>query len=163
MTWKTRVFVGRTIVMAAASFIGIAGTAQASQCPLMWQHAYETGVRDGGADGAHQRDYDPTRHNRHFHSLVKAKPSRGDCYTEGYNIGYDNAVADVQTRGRYSHGGAPEAGSNERAYYDDGCHDGTGDAKMGMSMAYERHSDMYDTRFEPYFKQGYEACWKHYR
>lgn len=57
----------------------------------------------------------------------------------------------------------PTPGSNERAYYDDGCGKGTSDAKASMSMAYERHAEMYDTRFEPYFKQGYEACWKKFR
>jgi len=51
-----------------------------------------------------------------------------------------------------------QPGSNEQAYYDDGCVAGTGDAKASMSMAYERH-DGYDSRFEPYFRQGYEACW----
>ena len=49
-------------------------------------------------------------------------------------------------------------GSNEQAYFDDGCVAGTRDAKASMSMAYERH-DGYDSRFEPYFRQGYEACW----
>jgi len=49
-------------------------------------------------------------------------------------------------------------GSNEQAYFDDGCVAGTSDAKASMSMAYERH-DGYDSRFEPYFRQGYEACW----
>ncbi len=50
-------------------------------------------------------------------------------------------------------------GSNEQAYYDDGCVAGTGDAQASMSMAYERYANQYDTRFEPYFRQGYEACW----
>jgi len=49
-------------------------------------------------------------------------------------------------------------GSNEQAYYDDGCVAGTNDAKARMSMTYQRH-DGYDSRFEPYFRQGYEACW----
>ena len=50
-------------------------------------------------------------------------------------------------------------GSNEQAYFDDGCVAGTSDAKASMSSVYERYSDQYDTRFEPYFRQGYEACW----
>jgi len=54
--------------------------------------------------------------------------------------------------------GGPTPGSNERAYYDDGCVAGTRDAQNSMSMAYDRHEG-YDSRFEPYFKQGYEACW----
>ena len=57
----------------------------------------------------------------------------------------------------------PTPGSNERAYYDDGCGKGTSDAKASMSMAYERHAEMYDSRFEPYFKQGYEVCWRKFR
>jgi hypothetical protein len=85
---------------------------------------------------------------------------RAECYLEGYNIGYGNAYADAS---RHSYDDAPEYGTNERAYYDDGCRDGTGDAQMGMSMMHDRHPDMYDSRFEPYFKQGYEACWRQYR
>ena len=50
-------------------------------------------------------------------------------------------------------------GSNEQAYFDDGCVAGTRDGKAGMSSVYERYSDQYDTRFEPYFRQGYQACW----
>ncbi|SDL60582.1 hypothetical protein [Aliiruegeria lutimaris] len=50
-------------------------------------------------------------------------------------------------------------GSNEQAYYDDGCVAGTQDGKASMSSVYQRYSDQYDTRFEPYFRQGYEACW----
>jgi len=50
-------------------------------------------------------------------------------------------------------------GSNEQAYYDDGCAAGAQDANARMSSVYERYADQYDTRFEPYFRQGYEACW----
>ena len=50
-------------------------------------------------------------------------------------------------------------GSNEQAYFDDGCVAGARDGKAGMSNVYERYSDQYDTRFEPYFRQGYQACW----
>lgn len=50
-------------------------------------------------------------------------------------------------------------GSNEQAYYDDGCVAGTQDGKAGMSSVYQRYAEQYDTRFEPYFRQGYEACW----
>ena len=49
--------------------------------------------------------------------------------------------------------------SDDLAYYDDGCVAGARDAKAGMSSVYERYADQYDTRFEPYFQQGYEACW----
>ena len=56
----------------------------------------------------------------------------------------------------------PTPGSNERAYYDDGCRAGTSDAQASMSMLYERHEG-YDSRFEPFFKQGYEDCWRRYR
>ncbi|MEH6834597.1 hypothetical protein [Falsihalocynthiibacter arcticus] len=50
-------------------------------------------------------------------------------------------------------------GSNEQAYFDDGCVAGTSDARASMSSVYERYADQYDTRFEPYFRQGYQACW----
>jgi hypothetical protein len=150
-----------TALAVAAGWLIQATEVQAANCGIDFQHAYEKGVRDGRADGAHLNEFDPMRHGR---KVAMKWNERGDCYREGYDIGYQNAAADARrSSSRPSHDNAPRAGSNERAYYDDGCHEGTGDAKMGMSMAYERHSDMYDSRFEPYFKQGYEACWQHYR
>ena len=131
--------------------------ALASDCGMDFQHAYETGVSDGRADGANGIEKRAKRHRPH----LNRNGDRGKCYVEGYGIGYANAAADAQKKP--DHGSAPTAGSNERAYYDDGCLDGTRDAKASMSMAYERHADMYDSRFEPYYAQGYEACWKHFR
>lgn len=49
---------------------------------------------------------------------------------------------------------------NECEYYTDGYKAGAEDGKAGQSMAYERHSDAYDSRFEPYYARGYEAGWK---
>ena len=135
--------------------------ARAANCGIDFQHAYGNGVRDGRADGSHLNEYDPMRHGR---KVARKWNERGNCYREGYDIGYQNAAADARKRpARPSHDNAPTLGSNERAYYDDGCHEGTGDAQMSMSMAYERQSDMYDSRFEPYFRQGYDHCWKLFR
>ena len=154
------------LLLLAAAAVAAALTlstsqARATNCGADFQHAYEKGVRDGRADGAHLREYNPLSHGR----KVSLKWNhRGDCYREGYDIGYQNAAADAKKRpARPSHDNAPTPGSNERAYYDDGCHEGTGDAQASMSMAYERHAGMYDRRFEPYFKQGYEHCWKMFR
>ncbi len=74
-----------------------------------------------------------------------------------------SACSETTDSGSVSEASLPTPGSNERAYYDDGCRAGTTDAQSSMSMAYERHAEMYDSRFEPYFKQGYEACWLQYR
>jgi hypothetical protein len=135
--------------------------ARAANCGIDFQHAYESGVRDGRADGAHLYEYNPMSHGR---KVAMKWGERGTCYRQGYDTGYQNAAADARKRpSRPSHDNAPTPGSNERAYYDDGCHEGTGDAQMNMSMAYQRHSDMYDSRFEPYFKQGYDHCWEMFR
>jgi len=104
------------------------------------------GFERGYRDGLYREDY-------HNYDNTKA-------YSDGYSRGVEER--DEQTSYR-AHGSAPTPGSNERAYYDDGCSEGTRDAKASMSMAYERHADMYDSRFEPYFAQGYEACWRHFR
>lgn len=48
---------------------------------------------------------------------------------------------------------------NASAYYDDGCKAGKKDAKARLSMAYERHSDAYDTQNAGTFQSGYEKCW----
>lgn len=143
-------------------FIALQATpALAQNCGRDFQHAYEKGVEDGRVDGAQLIDPNPLRHGIKF--VFKGKDT-ANCYREGYDIGYANASADARKRpARPTHQDAPTPGSNERAYYDDGCEAGTRDAHMSMSMFYGRHSDRYDTRFEPYFKQGYEACWKMFR
>lgn len=149
-------------LLIALSFVAFAHAvpALANDC-RDHQADYEQGVTDGRADGSRGASENPTRHR----DVGKKHPNRQRCYENGYRIGYGNAAADArksQQRGS-DDSGAPTPGSNERAYYDDGCREGTKDAKMSMSMAYERHSDMYDRRFEPYFAQGYEACWKRHR
>jgi hypothetical protein len=149
-------------ILAGMAFC-FAAPAHASSCGIDHQQAYERGVNDGRADGERGLKKKAKRHNPDLDRDSK----RGQCYLEGYNIGYGNASADARKESSYdqesSHNGAPTPGSNERAYYDDGCRAGTQDAKLSMSMAYERHSDSYDRRFEPYFAQGYEACWKKHR
>jgi hypothetical protein len=149
--------------IAAALLVGTMWSTptQASNCGVEFQHAYEKGVRHGRIDGSQQLGNNPSRHASHLFEHINEGSRRAECYLEGYNIGYGNAYADSNRRPSYDD--APEYGTNERAYYDDGCRDGTGDAQMGMSMMHDRHPDMYDSRFEPYFKQGYEACWRQYR
>lgn len=147
-------------ILAGIAFY-IAAPAHASNCGIDFQKAYEAGVKDGRADGASGLKEKARRHRPDFDK----NSEKDQCYKEGYEIGYGNAAADAN-RSRPSDGydsDVPTAGSNERAYYDDGCRKGTKDAKMSMSMAYQRHSDMYDTRFEPYFAKGYEACWRRHR
>jgi len=149
-------------LIIAALLTSIIGStpALASNCGIKFQHSYEEGVRHGRIDGSQQQSNDPGRHRSHLYEDLDKGRERAECYVEGYDIGYGNANADAS---KPSYDDAPEYGTNERDYYEDGCRDGTGDAQMNMSMAYERHSDMYDSRFEPYFKQGYEACWRQYR
>ena len=122
------------------------------------QGDYEAGVNDGRQDGSKGASDDPGRHGKKDSDHKK----RYKCYKQGYEIGYGNAAADAK-KSAAQDADKPRQGSNEREYYDDGCHEGKSDAKMSMSMVYERHSDMYDSRFEPFFKQGYEACWKQNR
>ncbi|MEB3317037.1 MAG: hypothetical protein VKO39_02690 [Cyanobacteriota bacterium] len=45
-------------------------------------------------------------------------------------------------------------------YFRDGYKAGRGDRKANMSMYYGRHSGAYDSRFEQYFREGYEAGWQ---
>lgn len=45
-------------------------------------------------------------------------------------------------------------------YYKDGYKAGRQDRKANMSMAYERHSGAYDSRFEANYQAGYEDGWK---
>ena len=52
---------------------------------------------------------------------------------------------------------------NECAYYEDGYRAGRQDGEASMSRVYERYSDGYDSRFEPYFAKGYDAGWHDYR
>jgi hypothetical protein len=147
-----RVFIGALGLMFMLS-----SPASASSCGVNFQHAYESGVSDGRVDGANGYKQRAGRHR----SNLNRDSDRGKCYVEGYRIGYGNAASD--NRKKPKHDNAPTAGSNERAYYDDGCLEGTRDAKTSMSLAYERHAEMYDRRFEPFFAKGYETCWNHHR
>jgi len=52
---------------------------------------------------------------------------------------------------------------NECEYYMDGYKAGKSDGQASMSSVYERYSDDYDSRFEPYFARGYQAGWNDYR
>jgi hypothetical protein len=42
-------------------------------------------------------------------------------------------------------------------YYKDGYKLGVEDRRANLSDSYERHSDKYDSRFEPPFRSGFEA------
>ncbi len=75
----------------------------------------------------------------------------------------------------FSYGGSQDTGGdsnnrcpsdlrgNECEYYKDGYAAGARDGENSMSNFYGRHSDGYDSRFEPYFARGYEAGWRDYR
>lgn len=52
---------------------------------------------------------------------------------------------------------------NECEYYVDGYKAGKNDGELSMSRVYERYSDGYDSRFEPYFARGYDAGWHDFR
>lgn len=69
-------------------------------------------------------------------------------YTEGEKSAQSNNQCPSDLKG------------NECAYYQDGYKAGAEDGKAGQSMAHERHSDAYDSRFEASFTRGYEAGWK---
>jgi hypothetical protein len=56
-----------------------------------------------------------------------------------------------------------KSGSNEFEYYQDGYHAGMDDGHANMSRFCGRHSDMFDTRFEPAFCKGYDAGWEKVR
>ena len=49
---------------------------------------------------------------------------------------------------------------NKCEYYQDGYKAGRKDRKAGLSMAYERHSDAYDSRNASYYQAGYEEGWQ---
>lgn len=149
-----------TLLIVTLSIVG-AGAAHAVDCAMDFQHAYEKGVERGRADGGQLASKDPTR----WKSGRRHKGTdRNHCFKKGYKIGYDNAYADAKKREKkHKHEGRPPEGTNERAYYDDGCHEGTTDAQNNMSMAYERHHEMYDRRFKAAFVRGYENCWRHHR
>jgi len=52
---------------------------------------------------------------------------------------------------------------SECEYYKDGYKAGKDDGKASMSRFYGRHSDSYDSRFEPFFADGYKDGWHDYR
>ncbi len=153
------------VMIIGVSFLLMTSVSQASDCAWKFQHAYDKGTKHGQIDGAHKKSHDPSRHNHNLWKKIEngsdKEQSRNQCYAEGYSDAYDHAHKKAEKP--HSDKGAPKAGTNERAYYDDGCYAGTGDAQAGMSRYYGRHSDGYDSRFEPYFRAGYKKCWGQYR
>ncbi|MBX7539947.1 hypothetical protein [Qipengyuania sphaerica] len=114
-------------------------------------------------DEAHfERGYKDGLYNAPYHNA-----DRSNAYSRGYQSGVDERLANLRHhsgQGGYAPASkAPKPGSNERAYFDDGCRAGKSDARASMSMYHGRHSGAYDSRFEPYFKSGYEECWARFR
>lgn len=62
-----------------------------------------------------------------------------------------------------THGGYLDNDANNRAFYEDGYCAGRMDAKNNQSMAYQRHTDAYDNRFENAYRMGYETGWNQTR
>ena len=126
------------------------------------QEIYEEASIKGREDAQDGEDNRAHHHYRHMH----LSHDQQRCYKQGYHNGYANGAADSSKGDDYrddDNGDKPRHGSNERAYYDDGCKAGKSDARDNMSNAYQRYHNDYDTRFEPNFKQGYERCWNKYR
>lgn len=48
---------------------------------------------------------------------------------------------------------------NDCEYFRDGFRAGKEDKAAGVSNAYERHADSYDSRFESSYSRGYDAGW----
>ena len=148
----------------------------AADCARDHPDDYEAGVSDGREDGSRGASANPMRHGQRPDGKHK---NRWTCYENGYEIGYANASADRNRASSNNHHGnkhgnrhndyseessnIPRPGSNEREYYDDGCRRGRQDGQNGMSSVYERYDDEYDRRFEPFFAQGYEDCWRRAR
>lgn len=155
--------VAAAIVFVSASLVAAPAEAGGKCKGYDLKSAYKLGKKIGYNDAMHGYGADPTRHGD-----VYDAGKVGDCFTDGYGTGYQAAVdAGKFDGGRGSHEAEQQMtnspNSNEQAYYNDGCMAGKEDAQAGQSMAYERHSDMYDSRFEPYFAKGYSYCWSKYR
>ncbi|MFZ9394860.1 MAG: hypothetical protein ACO25F_02215 [Erythrobacter sp.] len=125
-------------------------------------HEDKQHAADQKAEADYERGYNDGLYNAAYHNY-----DRSEQYASGYQAGVDEREANLRNhnrRGGYAPASrAPTPGSNERAYYDDGCEAGKRDAQASMSMYYGRHPDGYDRRFEPYFKSGYEECWAKFR
>ena len=106
-----------------------AGPVYAADCGKDHQDHYEAGVADGRNDGSSGQPENPTRHRE----KDKKHKNSWNCYKHGYEIGYGNASADRKRNSGANQGssegmgGMPRQGSNERAYYDDGCQRGRQD------------------------------------
>ena len=146
----------KTIITAAAIALATVSfaiaPASADSCKTKkLKNIYEMGKQYGAEDAKAGLGLDPTKHGDVYDGTAE-----GDCFTSGYSKGYQkaaNAANNSSSTSDYP------AGSNEEAYYKDGCAAGKTDRKNNQSMAYERHSGDYDSRFEAAFAAGYNHCW----
>ena len=166
MKYKS-IYTAVIISIAGAFFVP---TVALSSCGMNYPDAWESGSRDGRFDAENNKGNAPGNHRPDAYERAQNGDRVAKCYRAGYKNGFENAYADLKRHSKKKHSShkrgndsAPRNGTNERAYYDDGCAAGTSDAKDSMSQYYGRHSDSYDSRFKPYFKQGYEHCWSMYR
>ena len=68
-----------------------------------------------------------------------------------------NAVFSYAPRAESSSSGGTDKMAS--VYYDNGCKAGRADRKSRLSMAHERHSGDYDSRYEGSYQAGYDKCW----
>ena len=113
-------------------------------------NSYQSGSSNDG------RDYD-----RGCADAKVGSYDRSGNATKAYEDGWNACRGNGAPYNAPSSVGCPyDLKGNECAYYQDGYRAGGEDARMGMSMAYERHSGAYDSRFEHYYSRGYEAGWR---
>lgn len=125
-------------------------------CPDTWNSNqcayYQDGYKAGSKDKKAGKSNDFSRHSDSYDSRFLSN------YQAGYETGWDSTTAagnsSVQVK-------CPDTWTGAKCdYFRDGYKQGKVDRGANMSMAYQRHSGLYDSRFEEAFSVGYEAGWK---
>lgn len=123
---------------------------------------YEDGYRAGRRDARNNQSMAYQRHAGDYDSRFEQYFARG--YREGWSDQHANVDMKASPKADDSPCRPPSGlEPNAKAYFRDGCHAGRQDGRAHMSMAYQRHTGVYDSRFESAYRQGYETGWRQTR
>ncbi|MCP9809725.1 hypothetical protein KBY58_09800 [Cyanobium sp. HWJ4-Hawea] len=146
-----------TVLLSTTLAVMSTGRVEAKPaCPDTWDSNqcdyYRDGYKAGSKDKKAGKSNEFSRHSDSYDSRFRSN------YQAGYETGWDATPAGGYSSGKVK---CPDTWTGAKCdYFRDGYKQGKVDRGANLSMAYQRHSGLYDSRFEEAFSVGYEAGWQ---
>ena len=151
---------GAALLFGTISVVAPQASLAKPTCPDTWTgnkcEYFQDGYKQGKQDRKANMSMAYQRHAGMYDSRFE------EAFSVGYEAGWKGETyGSSATQASASLPKCPDTWTgNKCEYFRDGYKQGQQDRKANMSMAYQRHSGMYDSRFEEAFSVGYEAGWK---